>query len=31
MAIRMEDQAKKQALDRVKEMHPQLVQIWQQT
>ena len=30
-AARMEDQAESQAPDRVKEMHPQLVEIWSQT
>jgi HPt (histidine-containing phosphotransfer) domain-containing protein len=31
VAARMEDQAESQAPDRVKEMHPQLVEIWSQT
>ena len=31
MAARMEDQAKSQAPDRVKEMYAQLVEIWSQT
>jgi len=31
MAARMEDQAKSQALGRIKELYPPLVEIWQQT
>ena len=31
MVVRMEDQAEEQVPDRVKEIYPQLVEIWQQT
>jgi hypothetical protein len=31
MTARMEDQAENQVLGRVKEIYPQLVEIWQQT